>query len=112
MQWTSLKRLSISDNNIVMLPPALQALTTLAQLEADNNDIRFMEEGVGEWRDMQVFRVSHNYLRSLPHGFKGQSHLLEIDISNNDISVRLVCAHDVRVWTPSSRKRRRVANAY
>ncbi|KAL1219624.1 LRR repeats and ubiquitin-like domain-containing protein [Cardamine amara subsp. amara] len=92
IQWegiASLKRLlllSISHNNLTVLPSAVGSLTSLRQLDVANNKLTSLPNELGLLTQLEILKANNNRLSTLPESIGNCSFIMEIDLSANILS--------------------------
>ncbi|XP_010414314.1 PREDICTED: LRR repeats and ubiquitin-like domain-containing protein At2g30105 [Camelina sativa] len=92
IQWegiSSLKRLmflSISHNNLTVLPSAVGSLTSLRQLDVANNKLTSLPNELGLLTQLEILKANNNRITSLPESTGNCSFLMEVELSANIIS--------------------------
>ncbi|KAF8053447.1 hypothetical protein N665_1414s0004 [Sinapis alba] len=92
IQWegiASLKRLmllSVSHNNLTVLPPEVGSLTSLRQLDVSNNKLTSLPNEIGLLTQLEIFKANNNRITTLPESIGDCSFLMEVDLSANMLS--------------------------
>ncbi|KFK24243.1 hypothetical protein AALP_AAs59973U000300 [Arabis alpina] len=92
IQWegiASLKRLmllSISHNNLTVLPSAVGSLTSLRQLDVANNKLTNLPNEIGLLAQLEILKANNNRITILPESIGNCSFLMEVDLSANILS--------------------------
>ncbi|CAA7022038.1 unnamed protein product [Microthlaspi erraticum] len=84
---TSLVRLDLSENCIMVLPPTIGGLLSLTRLDLHSNRIGQLPESIGDLVNLVNLNLSGNQLLSLPSGFSRLINLEEVDLSSNSLSI-------------------------
>ncbi|XP_057789838.1 LRR repeats and ubiquitin-like domain-containing protein At2g30105 [Salvia miltiorrhiza] len=88
-ELTSLKHLivlSLNQNNLASVPPALGALTSLKQLHIANNKLVCIPTEIGLLTDLEVLKAQNNRLKTIPTSIGNCISLVEVDLSCNLLS--------------------------
>lgn len=89
ISWESLSSLrflevlSLSQNHLTTLPPALGTLTSLNQLHISNNKLTCLPEELGLLNQLQILKANNNRISSVPSSIGNCCSLIEIDLSSN-----------------------------
>ncbi|KAM7259573.1 hypothetical protein ACFE04_015314 [Oxalis oulophora] len=78
-----LTNLSLSQNQLTVLPAALGALTSLRQLNVANNKLTCLPTEIGQLTQLEILKVNNNRLSNIPTSIASCHFLLEIDLSSN-----------------------------
>lgn len=84
---SSLIKLDLSENAIVMLPVAIGGLATLQTLDLHGNKIQELPESIGGMLHLLNLDLRGNQLAALPPTIDRLVHLQELDLSSNGITV-------------------------
>ncbi|GAB4824298.1 hypothetical protein Ancab_007184 [Ancistrocladus abbreviatus] len=79
----SLKYLSLNQNHLTTLPPALGALTSLRQLHVAGNKLGSLPNELGLLADLEILDVNGNRISSIPACIGDCQSLIEVDFSSN-----------------------------
>ncbi|XP_058110377.1 LRR repeats and ubiquitin-like domain-containing protein At2g30105 isoform X4 [Magnolia sinica] len=79
----SLTVLSLSQNHLATLPPAIGALTSLQQLHISNNKLTSLPAEIGLLSQLQILKASNNRISSVPSSLGNCYSLIEVDFSSN-----------------------------
>ncbi|KAL6564610.1 hypothetical protein OROMI_016060 [Orobanche minor] len=79
----SLTFLSLSQNNITILPSSLGALTSLRQLHVSNNKLISLPTEIGFLTELHVLNANDNRITAVPPCIGNCKSLTEIDLSSN-----------------------------
>ncbi|KAJ0978321.1 hypothetical protein J5N97_013795 [Dioscorea zingiberensis] len=79
----SLTVLSLNQNHLTTLPPALGSLTSLHQLHLANNNLASLPPELEFLNQLQILNVRNNRISSVPSSIGNCSSLIEIDLSSN-----------------------------
>ncbi|XP_010515048.1 PREDICTED: plant intracellular Ras-group-related LRR protein 5-like [Camelina sativa] len=83
---SSLVRLDLSENCIMVLPTTIGGLLSLTKLDLHSNRIGQLPESIGDLINLVNLNLSGNQLSSLPSAFSRLIHLEELDLSSNSLS--------------------------
>ncbi|KAG4992124.1 hypothetical protein AAZX31_09G179000 [Glycine max] len=84
---SSLIKLDLSENRIMVLPSTIGSLSSLTSLDLHSNKIAELPECVGDLLSLVYLNVGGNQLSSLPASLGRLVHLEELDLSSNQLSV-------------------------
>ncbi|CAD5318740.1 unnamed protein product [Arabidopsis thaliana] len=84
---SSLVRLDLSENCIMVLPATIGGLISLTRLDLHSNRIGQLPESIGDLLNLVNLNLSGNQLSSLPSSFNRLIHLEELDLSSNSLSI-------------------------
>ncbi|KAL1225556.1 Plant intracellular Ras-group-related LRR protein 5 [Cardamine amara subsp. amara] len=84
---SSLVRLDLSENCIMVLPATIGGLLSLTRLDLHSNRIGQLPESIGDLVNLINLNLSGNQLSSLPSAFSRLIHLEELDLSSNSLSI-------------------------
>ncbi|VVB14627.1 unnamed protein product [Arabis nemorensis] len=84
---SSLVRLDLSENCIMVLPAAIGGLLSLTRLDLHSNRIGQLPESIGDLINLVNLNLSGNQLSSLPSAVSRLINLEELDLSSNSLSV-------------------------
>ncbi|XP_010043405.2 LRR repeats and ubiquitin-like domain-containing protein At2g30105 [Eucalyptus grandis] len=75
--------LSMNQNELTALPPALGAITSLRQLYFANNKLTSLPVEIGHLNQLEVLKVNNNRISTLPLQIGDCISLVEVDLSSN-----------------------------
>ncbi|KAG7579482.1 Leucine-rich repeat [Arabidopsis thaliana x Arabidopsis arenosa] len=84
---SSLVRLDLSENCIMVLPATIGGLLSLTKLDLHSNRIGQLPESIGDLLNLVNLNLSGNQLPSLPSAFSRLIHLEELDLSSNSLTI-------------------------
>ncbi|KAH6807998.1 plant intracellular ras group-related LRR 4 [Perilla frutescens var. frutescens] len=84
---SSLMKLDLSENAIVMLPVAIGGLSSLQTLDLHGNKIHELPESIGGMLQLLNLDLRGNQISALPATIDRLVHLQELDLSSNGIAV-------------------------
>ncbi|CAL9223325.1 unnamed protein product [Arabidopsis halleri] len=84
---SSLVRLDLSENCIMVLPATIGGLLSLTKLDLHSNRIAQLPESIGDLLNLVNLNLSGNQLPSLPSAFSRLIHLEELDLSSNSLTI-------------------------
>uniref|UniRef100_A0A1J3HEH0 Plant intracellular Ras-group-related LRR protein 5 n=1 Tax=Noccaea caerulescens TaxID=107243 RepID=A0A1J3HEH0_NOCCA len=84
---TSLVRLDLSENCIMVLPATIGGLLSLTRLDLHSNRIGQLPESIGDLVNLVNLNLSGNQLSSLPSAFSRLINLEEVDLSSNSLTM-------------------------
>ncbi|XP_078574977.1 uncharacterized protein LOC144861126 isoform X2 [Branchiostoma floridae x Branchiostoma japonicum] len=77
-----LQKLGLSDNELLMLPPAVASLVSLTELDISKNGIRDLPESIKACKNLTYVEASVNPLGKLPDGFTQLLNLTELYLND------------------------------
>ncbi|CAH1243181.1 ERBIN [Branchiostoma lanceolatum] len=77
-----LQKLGLSDNELLMLPPAVASLVSLVELDISKNGIRDLPESIKACKNLTYVEASVNPLGKLPDGFTQLLNLTELYLND------------------------------
>ncbi|CAL8998930.1 unnamed protein product [Prunus brigantina] len=78
--------LSLDQNHLTTLPPALGLLTSLKQFHVANNKLSSLPNEIGLLTKLEVLKVNNNRISTMPTSIGDCIGLFEIDVSSNLLS--------------------------
>ncbi|GMJ08900.1 hypothetical protein like AT2G30105 [Hibiscus trionum] len=78
--------LSITQNQLTTLPPALGSLTSIRQLHVANNKLTTLPNEIGLLTQLEVLKVDNNRITTIPACIGECGSLVEVDLSANLLS--------------------------
>ncbi|KAI3410793.1 Ubiquitin-like domain-containing protein [Psidium guajava] len=78
--------LSMNQNDLTALPPALGSLSSLRQLYVANNKLTSLPMEIGHLTQLEVLKVNSNRISTLPTHIGDCISLVEVDLSSNLLS--------------------------
>ncbi|XP_030537511.1 LRR repeats and ubiquitin-like domain-containing protein At2g30105 isoform X2 [Rhodamnia argentea] len=78
--------LSMNQNDLTALPPALGAISSLRQLYVANNKLTSLPMEIGHLTQLEVLKVNSNRMSTLPTHIGDCISLVEVDLSSNLLS--------------------------
>ncbi|KAJ4901923.1 hypothetical protein Rs2_15874 [Raphanus sativus] len=78
--------LSLSHNNLTVVPSEVGSLTSLRQLDVTNNRLTRLPNEIGLLTQLEILKANNNRITSLPESIGDCSFLMEVDLSANMIS--------------------------
>ncbi|KAI9196358.1 hypothetical protein LWI28_023252 [Acer negundo] len=78
--------LSVSQNCLNALPPALGALTSLQQLDVSNNTLTTLPTEISFLTKLEILKANNNRISSIPACIGDCNSLIEVDLSSNHLS--------------------------
>ncbi|CAH8262617.1 unnamed protein product [Arabidopsis lyrata] len=84
---SSLVRLDLSENCIMVLPATIGGLLSLTRLDLHSNRIGQLPESIGDLLNLINLNLSGNQLSFLPSAFSRLIHLEELDLSSNSLTI-------------------------
>ncbi|ESQ50760.1 hypothetical protein EUTSA_v10022639mg [Eutrema salsugineum] len=84
---SSLVRLDLSENCIMVLPETIGGLVSLTRLDLHSNRIGQLPESIGDLLNLVNLNLSGNQLSSLPSAVSRLTNLEELDLSSNSLSI-------------------------
>jgi Leucine-rich repeat (LRR) protein len=83
-KWEKLKRLSLQDNALKVIPTEAENWKEITYLNIKNNQISdFLDIFAEKWKKMEKLYCGSNLLTKVPDDLGNMDKLLELDISNN-----------------------------
>ncbi|CAN8271272.1 unnamed protein product [Cochlearia groenlandica] len=84
---STLVRLDLSENCIMVLPTTIGGLFSLTKLDLHSNRISQLPESIGDLLNVVDLNLSGNQLSSLPSSFTRLVNLEELDLSSNSLTI-------------------------
>ncbi|KAL5750577.1 hypothetical protein ACOSP7_025180 [Xanthoceras sorbifolium] len=78
--------LSVSQNCLNALPPALGVLTSLKQLNVSNNKLTTLPTEISFLTKLEILKANNNRISSIPACIGDCNSLIEVDLSSNHLS--------------------------
>lgn len=85
-QWTHLRSLRLSENNLMRLPPVISSLVNLQYLDASHNKIRTLPAEIGDMTSLRELHLDYNQLRVLPFELGKLFKLQKLGLKGNPLT--------------------------